>query len=76
MYEVLNVIHDIAEKGELYCQCGTSQIGVDILPEELELTCSVCQGVLHIPARNEADLNTLRSAGRIIVPEKRRRRKK
>lgn len=76
MYEVLNVIHDIAEQGELFCQCGASQIGVDILPEELELTCNVCRGVLHIPARNETDLNDIRNAGRIVVPEKRRRRKR
>lgn len=76
MYEVLNVVHDIAEKGGLYCQCGASQIGVDILPEELELTCNVCQGVLHLPAKTEGDLNSLRNTERIEVPEKRRRRKK
>jgi RNase P subunit RPR2 len=76
MYEVLNVIHDIAEQGGLFCQCGALQIGVEILPEELELTCTECNGVLHVPAKNEADLNALRNVDQLEVPAKRRRRKK
>ncbi|MHB8171145.1 MAG: hypothetical protein ACYDG6_06325 [Thermincolia bacterium] len=63
MMEVLNYLHDIAEEGYLYCQCGNCQIEVDVLPDRLELQCKECGSISVVYAENENDLELMRSMG-------------
>jgi len=60
MYKTLNCLHDIVERGALYCQCGNYQIAVDIFPDRLELYCDNCNSVNIIYAENEEDLEVIR----------------
>jgi len=60
MMEALNCLHDIAEDGYLYCQCGNYQIEVDILPDRLELQCKDCGSISVVYAETEEDLNLVR----------------
>lgn len=60
MMEVLNCLHDVAEEGFLYCECGNCQIEVDILPDRLELSCNFCGSVSTLYAETEQDLELVR----------------
>lgn len=60
MYEVLNCLHDIAEQGALYCQCGNRDVDVDIFPDRLELHCRNCDSVNIVYAETEDDLKVIR----------------
>lgn len=56
MFEILNHIHDIAERGGVYCLCGGSVIEADVQPDHIELVCAKCGGSRPIAAKTEADL--------------------
>ena len=60
MYEVLNRLHDIAEQGALYCQCGNLDVEVDIFPDRLELHCKECDSINIIYAETEEDLRVIK----------------
>ncbi len=59
MYEVINRLHDIAEKNGLYCQCGNDEIEVEIFPDRLELYCKDCNSVSIVYAETEEDLEVI-----------------
>lgn len=65
MYEVLNCLHDIAEQGALYCQCGNHKIEVDIFPDRLELHCKNCDSINIIYAETEEDLKVIQQVDTI-----------
>lgn len=65
MYEVLNCLHEIAEQGALYCQCGNHKIEVDIFPERLELHCKNCDSINIIYAETEEDLKVIQQVDTI-----------
>lgn len=65
MFEVLNCIHDIAEAGFLYCECGSYQVEIDIFPDKIELQCKNCKTRNLIQAKNEADLNSIKGVKKI-----------
>lgn len=76
MLETLNKIHDMAEKGGLHCRCGSSAIGVEVLPDGIVLECAQCGGQLMVQARNEQDLAYIEAIEDIeIISPKRSRRK-
>ena len=65
MYEVLNCLHEIAEQGELYCQCGNLRIEVELFPDCLELHCRNCDSINIIYAETEEDLNVIKQVDTI-----------
>lgn len=65
MYEVLNCLHDIAEQGSLYCQCGNLDVEVDIFPDRLELHCKECDSINIIYAETEEDLRVIKDVENI-----------
>jgi len=65
MYEVLQCLHQIAEKETLYCQCGNRHIEVEIFPDRLELQCRNCGSVNIIYAETEEDLQVIRQVEEI-----------
>lgn len=73
MFEVLNRVHDIAEKGRIYCHCGQSAVEADILSDCIELRCTHCGSRQLIPARTEEDLRQLGSMEMIEIPSGKKR---
>ncbi|KAF1085996.1 hypothetical protein SPSYN_00734 [Sporotomaculum syntrophicum] len=69
MYEVLNCLHDIAEQGLLYCQCGNQDVEVDIFPDRLELHCKDCDSVNIIYAETDDDLLVIKEVGSIELTQ-------
>jgi len=65
MYDVLNCLHDIAEQGDLYCQCGNHKIEVDIFPDRVELQCKSCDSINIIYAETEEDLKVIQQVDTI-----------
>ena len=53
MFGVLNKIHDIAERGGVYCRCGGNIIEADVQPGYIELECVQCHGRQVIAATIE-----------------------
>ncbi len=56
MFEILNKVHDIAEKGGVFCRCGSLSIEAEVLPECIELKCRQCGSRQIIPAQSDQDL--------------------
>lgn len=67
MLGVLDILHDIAEAGGLFCQCGNHKIDIDMYPDKVELICRECRGMTAINARTNADIQNLRERHRIIL---------
>lgn len=65
MFEVLNCLHDIAEDGFLYCECGSMQIEIDIFPDRIELQCKDCKTISVVYAENEDDLDNIKRVKKI-----------
>lgn len=42
MFDSLNIIHDIAEKGNLFCECGNNDIELLLLSDKIYLRCKRC----------------------------------
>lgn len=63
MYQILEYLHGLAEKGNLMCICGNGKIEMDLFPNRLELRCASCSQVEVIHASSEADLALLVSEG-------------
>lgn len=71
MLDVLNRVHDIAEKGGVTCRCGSPAIQADIMPHSIELYCLTCGAYQLIPAQGETDLAFMESVERIELPPSR-----
>lgn len=69
MYEIVDLLHHIAEKDGLYCQCGNHQIEVELYPERLELHCQQCHSCSIIYAETEEDLKVMRDVQFIEMAE-------
>ena len=42
MFDSLNIIHDIAEKGNLFCECGNNDIELLLFSDKIYLRCKKC----------------------------------
>ncbi len=42
MFDSLNIVHDIAEKGNLFCECGNDDIELLLLSDKIYLRCKKC----------------------------------
>lgn len=72
MFEVLNRVHDIAERGGVFCRCGGGVIEADVQPDSIELVCAHCNGRRVIAARTEADLLAVKALATIELSPGRR----
>jgi len=59
MIDTLNRIHDIAEQGNLYCECGNNDIELLLFPDRVELNCRLCSGTKVINAGSNDDLKDI-----------------
>lgn len=70
MIEALDLVHKIAEQENLYCDCGSKNIDMNLFPDRIELRCLACNSVSVIYAENKEDLNHLVNTSVIIMHEK------
>ena len=68
MYDVIHCLHEIADRGLLYCQCGNDEIEMEIFAERLELHCKGCDSINIIYAENDDDLKFIRQIEKIELP--------
>ena len=59
MQEVLGEIRDIAGRGGVSCECGSSAWRLQVHYSSVELICTDCGGALRIPAATESDIEDI-----------------
>jgi hypothetical protein len=67
MFDSLNRIHDLAEQGNLLCECGNNEIGLFLYPGSIYLKCAVCPAAITIPAVSNENLKVLLTKNQIIL---------
>jgi phage FluMu protein Com len=70
MNKVLNHILGLVEHGLLYCQCGNYNIGLEIYPDRLELSCPKCGAVSVVYAEIEKDIYIAQRTSELELIEK------
>lgn len=69
MFDTLNCIHDIALKGNLYCECGSENIDLVLLSDCILLRCGKCGVNNKIPAAKNKDLKELLTKRQLLITE-------
>ncbi len=69
MFDTLNRIHDIALKGNLICECGSTDIELVLLSGCVLLRCGKCASSKRIPASKNKDLKDLLIKSQITITE-------
>lgn len=72
MMECINILHDLAEKEDIICNCGKSDIGITLLSDSIELRCQHCRGAYIIPAENRKDVENLMKMQSIYIEKKKK----
>lgn len=74
LLEVLNSLHDIAERGNISCACGGTAISADIVGNYVVLECCTCGNYHILSASTEEDIEWLQqhpqielSQGRFLI---------
>lgn len=67
MLDSLNKVHDIAEKGNLYCECGSRDIEVTLFSDRIYLKCKKCSGSRIINATSNKDLKNIVTEQHILL---------
>ncbi|MCX7747135.1 MAG: hypothetical protein N2645_09625 [Clostridia bacterium] len=67
MFDTLNKVHDIAEQGNLYCECGNNDIELVLLPDKICLNCRKCAGKRIINAATNEDLKIILMQEQILL---------
>lgn len=69
MFDLLNKIHDIAEQGNLCCECGNNDIELLLFPESIILKCKRCMLEDRIMAAINKDLMEIMQKGSILLTQ-------
>ncbi len=69
MFDTLNRIHDIALNKNLYCECGSTDIGLVLLSGCILLRCAKCGSNKKIPAARNKDLKEILTRSQIMIQE-------
>lgn len=67
MFDSLNRIHDIAEQGNLICECGCNDIELVLLSDRIQLKCSKCPGTSTVHAASNSDLKDILDIQQIFL---------
>ena len=67
MFDSLNKIHDIAEQGNLCCECGSVDIELILLSDRIQLRCKKCTGSRVIKAESNEDLKDILTRQQILL---------
>jgi len=69
MFDALNKIHDIAEQGNLQCQCGNSDIDLLLLSDKILLKCRNCDSNRIVYAASNGELKDSLPGNQLILPD-------
>ncbi len=67
MLDVLNRIHDIAEKGEMLCECGSNDFELILLPGGIDVRCRKCNANEFIKASSNEDIKGIFEKDSIFI---------
>ncbi|MFW5855637.1 MAG: hypothetical protein ACOCVB_00035 [Bacillota bacterium] len=67
MLSILDYLHDIAANGNLFCECGSHDIDIDLFSDRIKLICKDCQASFTIPATSRRDLDKLKKLDELII---------
>lgn len=59
MLDSLNRIHDLAEQGNLLCECGNDDIDLILLSDKICLQCKRCKSTITVFAATNEDLKAI-----------------
>ncbi|NLK98730.1 hypothetical protein [Defluviitalea saccharophila] len=59
--ESINYIHDLAELGKINCECGNTNVEMDVLTNGLKLRCTFCGNEMSLLTRNNEDLKFIQA---------------
>lgn len=69
MMKVLDRIHDIAEKGNLFCDCGSKEVDVNLFDDRIELKCMNCNSLNAIYTETNQDYKNIENRNLIVLHE-------
>ena len=64
---ILDYLHDIAANGNLYCECGSHDISIDLSSERVKLICNKCQASYVVPVTSRKDLDKLKKLDHLVL---------
>ncbi len=67
--KALRQLYTLNKEQKIDCDCGKSEIDIQLFPDRLELRCANCHSVKIIFAETEEDLSILMKKDRIILNE-------
>lgn len=67
MFDSLNKIHDLAEKGNLCCECGSGDIELNLFSDRIYLKCRKCSADIIIPAISNENLKDITEKQQILL---------
>lgn len=81
MFGILERLYEMAQTGELCCDCGNQNLELEIFPKELDLRCQECGVEMRVPALLPDDLGSflktsIGSIGSLEIDQRRQRRQK
>lgn len=69
MVEVLNRIHILRDRGDIYCECGNGEPRIEVFGDRIELSCQDCGSLCIVYAENADDLEVIRDIDCISLSE-------
>lgn len=69
MHQVMESLEEIADNGDLSCQCGNTRIEVDVFLDRLELHCPECDSINIVYAETEEDLKVIQQVDAIELTQ-------
>mgnify|MGYP001354225794 FL=1 len=70
MAKILGILYTLKKENKINCNCGYSQINIELFSDRIELECLNCHSVKLIFAETEEDLSVLSKKDKIILEEK------
>ena len=70
MLEILDYLHDLADKGNLGCDCGSFDININLSSDNLKLFCGCCANFVIIPASGRDHLRELKNFEELFLTGK------
>ena len=67
MHEVLSELRDIAKRGGVSCECGSTEWKLQVNYSSIDLICPHCGGVLRLNAATASDIDDICCKDRLVI---------
>jgi predicted nucleic acid-binding Zn finger protein len=64
---ILDYLHDIAANGNLFCECGSHDINIDLSSEKVKLICNNCRASYVVPVNSRKELDRLKKLDELVL---------